>query len=99
MSKECCCFAKGKIFYECETKLEETEEVNPQTERHAGVSSLNVFHRLETGAMSHFDWDTGTCSLRKVCVRVWSEKEDEGEVAQGPAKVEPSTWGHELISR
>lgn len=53
-------FYKGKIFYECETKLEETEEVNPQTERHAGVSSLNVFHRLETGAMSHL---TGTQEL------------------------------------
>lgn len=80
--------------------LKKLREVNPQTERHPGVSSLNVFHRLETGAMSHFHWDTGTCSLRKVCVRVWSEKEDEGEVSsRGQPRWSPPRGAMRLISR
>lgn len=45
--------------------LKKLREVNPPNRKIDGVSSLNVFHRLETGAMSHFDWDTELAASEK----------------------------------
>ena len=60
--------------------MKKLREVNPRTERRSSVPCLGVFCSLETGAMPRFHWDTGPCSLRKVCL-VWSEKQGEDEVS------------------